>query len=55
MESLPHSFSIEDAFNRNQLALSILGHRRDSEAVEQAVAALKGAPITDLTAPEGEA
>lgn len=54
MLSLPHSFSIEDAFERNQLALSILSHRQDAHAVEQAIAALRGTSIEDLMSAEGD-
>lgn len=55
MESLPYPFSHDEAFDRNQLALSILSHRRDSKAVDQAIAALSGAPIRDLMEPAGDA
>lgn len=48
MDSLTYPHSLVEAFERNQLALSILSHRRDPESVDQAIAALKGASITDL-------
>ncbi|MGO1349791.1 MAG: hypothetical protein ACTMIL_13210 [Brevibacterium aurantiacum] len=55
MDSLTYPHSLVEAFERNQLALSILSHRRDPESVDQAIAALKGASITDLMGPPVEA
>lgn len=48
MDSLTYPHSLVEAFERNQLALSILSHRRDPESINQAIAALKGASIDDL-------
>ena len=49
MDSLPYPFSLDEAFERNQLALSILEHR-DLHADTRAlvIGALKGVGIEDL-------
>ncbi|SMX97913.1 MULTISPECIES: hypothetical protein [Brevibacterium] len=55
MDSVSHSLTLQQAFERNQLALSILSHRQDERAVEQAISALKGASVEELMAREGDA
>lgn len=51
MDSLPYPFSLDEAFERNQLALSILSHREPTaDTCALAAAALKGAPLGDLAA-----